>query len=146
MNDRNLIRSPRRKIRFGAVFPFVLFIGFLGLWTYELLTPNPVPRAILDVIPDEWKFYLAKGLHVGGYAFLTLLAAFLPIPRFYYWLVVGGLFLHGVGTEVGQSYMEEGRHGSVRDVILDWVGVLICLVIVEIVHRIRSKPRAYEPY
>ena len=145
MNDRNLPRPARAKIRFGTVFPFVLFIGFLGLWTYELLAPNPVPRWILDLIPDEWKFYLAKGLHVGGYAFLTLLAAFLPIPRWCYWLVVGGLFLHGVGTEVGQSYIE-GRQGSMRDIILDWVGVLICLVLVEIVHRIRAKPRAHETY
>jgi VanZ family protein len=126
------------------VFPFVIFLGFLGFWTYELLSPNPVPRSILDMIPVEWRFYLAKGLHVGSYAFLTLLAAFLPIPRMYFWLVVGGLILHGVGTEIGQTYVAK-REGSIRDVILDWVGVLVCLVILEIVHRIR-KPRTAEPY
>jgi VanZ family protein len=127
------------------VFPFVLFLTFLGLWTYELLAPNPVPRWILDLIPDEWKFYMAKGLHVAGYAFLTLLAAFLPIPRWYFYLVVGGLFLHGVATEVGQSFVA-GRTGSLRDVLLDWIGVAICLVILETVHRIRPGPRTHEPY
>jgi VanZ family protein len=145
LDYRTQPKPPRHKFRFGTVIPFVLFIGFLALWTYELLTPNPVPEWISNLIPDEWKFNLAKGLHVAGYAFLTLLAAFLPIPRLYYWLVVAGLFLHGVGTEVGQSYVE-GRHGSVRDVVLDWLGVGICLVIIEIVHQIRPKAYVHEPY
>lgn len=99
--------------------PFALFLVFLALWTYELLAENPVPASISRAIPDAWKFWLAKGLHVGAYAFLTLLAVWLPVHRSVFWLVVAGLLVHGIGTEVGQ-WFTTNRQGSIRDVLLDW--------------------------
>jgi VanZ family protein len=110
------------------VLPVAAFLVFLALWTYELLAENPVPEAVSRAIPDEWKFWLAKGLHVAGYAFLTVLAALLPVPRWCFWAVIAGLLLHGVGTEVGQTYVS-GRHGSFRDVLLDWAGIACGLLV-----------------
>lgn len=111
------------------MLPFALFLFFLGLWTYEVLAENPVPADVLRLIPVEWRFWLAKGLHVVAYAFLTVLAFWLPVPRVVFWLVIAGLLLHGIATEVGQTYTAN-RHGSARDVVLDWIGVGLGLLIV----------------
>jgi VanZ family protein len=136
-------RTPGRSTLRTAI-PFVVFLFFLGLWTYELLAENPVPPSISRAIPDPWKFWLAKGLHVAGYAFLTVLAAILPIPRIYFWLVIAFLVLHGIATEVGQTHVA-GRHGSIRDVALDWVGVGIGLAILWPLGKLRGR-RAPESY
>jgi hypothetical protein len=112
-----------------------VFLFFLALWTYELMAENPIPDWVSQTIPNEWKFWLAKGLHVGAYAFLTLLAAWLPVPGGLFWLVIGGLLLHGIGTEVGQTYTAN-RQGSARDVFLDWVGVGLGLLVLAGVKRL----------
>jgi len=125
-----------------TVLPFVVFLFFLGLWTWELLAENPVPDSVRQLIPNEWKFWLAKGLHVAGYAFLTLLAWFLPVPRVIFWLVIAGLLLHGIATEFGQTFVS-GRHGSIRDVLLDWVGVGLGLGAIEFWKRIRPAVPRY---
>jgi VanZ family protein len=111
-----------------TVIPFVVFLTFLGLWTWKLLEPLPVPESIERQIPIDLKFWLAKSLHAGAYAFLTVLATFLPVRRPYFWLAIGVLLLHGVGTEIGQTYIPS-RHGCVRDVIIDWVGISLGLVV-----------------
>lgn len=105
-----------------TLVPFVVFVAALGVWTWELLAENPVPESVHRLIPDGWHFWLAKGLHVVAYAFLTVLAATLPLERVYFWMVVSLLVLHGIATEVGQNYVA-GRTGSLRDVLLDWAGV-----------------------
>jgi VanZ family protein len=102
--------------------PFIVFLAFLGLWTWKLLEPRPVPEEIEHQIPSGMKFTLAKSLHAGAYAFLTVLAAFLPVRRVLFWAVVTTLALHGIGTEIGQTYVPN-RHGCVRDVIIDWIGI-----------------------
>ncbi len=105
-----------------SAFPFAVFLGFLGLWTWRLLVPNPVPTAVGDEVPADLIFLLAKCLHAGAYAFLTVLAAFLPVRRSYFWLVVALLAVHGVLTEFGQTFVPN-RTGSARDVLIDWAGI-----------------------
>jgi VanZ family protein len=106
-----------------TIVPYATFLIFLGLWTWKLLEPYPVPEAIGAQIPsEEMKFALAKSLHAAAYAFLTVLAACLPVRRPYFWLVVVTLLLHGVGTEIGQTFVPN-RNGCVRDVVIDWVGI-----------------------
>jgi VanZ family protein len=122
------------------VLPFAVFLFFLALWTYELLAENPVPESVSRAIPNAWKFWLAKGLHVAAYAFLTVLAGLLPIPRLFFWLVVTLLVLHGVATEFGQTFVA-GRHGSLRDVILDWVGVGLGLLVLGLLRTMRTPGR-----
>jgi VanZ family protein len=71
---------------------------------------------------ERARFVAAKGLHAGGYCFLTLLAVALPVPNRWRWRFAGLLALHGVATEIGQTYVP-GRFGSARDVLIDWLGV-----------------------
>jgi VanZ family protein len=105
-----------------SVLPFAVFLSALGAWTYELLAENPVPESVRRAIPAGWSFWLAKGLHVGAYAALTVLGGLLPVSRTAFYGVVGLLVLHGVAGEVGQTFVP-GRTGSVRDVALDWAGI-----------------------
>src|SRR6185369_7859255 len=104
------------------LLPCIAFAAFLGLWTWKLLEPNPIPEALQEEIPTDLKFILAKSLHAGAYAFLTVLAATLPVRPPYFWAVIVVLALHGVGTEIGQTYVPN-RSGSGRDVVIDWFGV-----------------------
>jgi VanZ family protein len=105
----------------------VLLTG-LGLWTWKLLEPNPVPEALAEHLTDELHFGLAKTLHASGYAFLTLLAVTLPVPSSWRWLFAGLLALHGVATEIGQTFVV-GRHGCVRDVLIDWGGIAAAVLL-----------------
>jgi hypothetical protein len=117
----------------GVLGIWLLFLIFLGLWTWKLLEPNPLPEALEEGIPTDWKFILAKSLHASAYAFLTVLASWLPLRRLYFWVAVGTLMRHGVGTEIGQYVMDVGRHGCVRDVLIDWFGIGMGLVFLRII-------------
>jgi len=126
-----------------TVLPFAVFFLFLGLWTWKLLEPNPVPEPVLHGIPTDWKFWLAKALHAGAYAFLAVLAAWLPVRRPYFWVVVVLLALHAVGTEIGQSFVPN-RHGSARDVVIDWVGIGLGLLVLRR-WPLRLSPSSFPP-
>jgi len=119
-----------------SIAPFTLFLLLLGLWTWKLLEPSPVPDTVMDEIPLDLRFLLAKLLHAGVYSFLTVLAAFLPVRRPYYWMIVATLVLHGIATEVGQTYTPN-RHGSVRDVLIDWTGIGLGLVALQWIGPLR---------
>ena len=82
-----------------TVLPFAIFFLFLGLWTWKLLEPSPVPERVAAGIPSDLMFWFAKALHAGAYAFLTVLAALLPVRRSQFWTVVALLALHGAVTE-----------------------------------------------
>src|SRR3954469_23039826 len=107
--------------------PFAVFLLFFGLWTWKLLEPSPIPEAIGEEIPADLKFILSKLLHASAYAFLTVLVAWLPVRRQYFWTAVGVLALHGCLTEYLQYAMDVGRHGCVRDVLIDWAGIALGL-------------------
>lgn len=117
--------------------PFAIFLVFLALWTWKLLEPNPVPESVAEGIPGDWKFYLAKALHAGAYAFLTVLAGCLPVRRGVLWSVIVVLALHAISTEIGQTYVPN-RHGSVRDVLIDWTGIAIGLMVLRWWERQRN--------
>lgn len=97
------------------------FLALLALWTWKLLEPRPVPEAVTREIGLTFNlFYVAKTLHAGVYAFLTILGTTLwPRRR---WWVVAFMLLHGVGTEVGQTFVPN-RTGKVTDVLIDWAGI-----------------------
>jgi VanZ family protein len=101
-----------------------VFWPALAVWAWLLVKPNPVPEAI-----GHWdsflKFLVAKSLHAGVYAGLTVLAVIgSPARR---WGVVLLMGSHAMLTELGQYYGNRwfgtGRGGCVRDVLIDWAGV-----------------------
>ena len=105
------------------IWPHVLaLLTLLGLWTWKLLEPTPVPEKLSGWLAGDWQFLLAKALHLGGYAFLTVLAVTLPVPDRRRWSCAALLALHAVATEIGQTYVP-GRFGSVRDVLIDCAGI-----------------------
>lgn len=99
-------------------------LTLLGLWTWKLLVPQPVPDALSVHLKGETRFVAAKGLHACAYATLALLAVTLPVPTRWRWALAALLALHGVATEIGQTYVP-GRTGSVYDVLIDWAGVAL---------------------
>jgi VanZ family protein len=114
-----------------TVLPFAIFLLFLGLWTWKLLEPSPVPEVVGRGIPTDLKFWVSKAVHVGGYAFLTVLASFLPVRRPFFRAVVGILALHAIGTEIGQTFVPN-RRGSVYDVLINWSGIGLGLLTVQL--------------
>lgn len=105
------------------VIAWVLFVPAFALWTWKLLEPKPIPDPIYEFLSlyDWLPFLLAKCLHLSGYAFLTALL-WVAVPRRWRWAAVVVMLLHGVGTEIGQTYVPN-RVGNVRDVVIDWCGV-----------------------
>lgn len=109
-----------------AHLPVLLLL--LCLWTWKLLEPQPVPEALSAKLKGETRLVAAKSLHACGYFTLTLLAVTLPVPNRWRWFFAALLALHGVATEIGQTYVP-GRVGSVRDVLIDWAGAALGVVV-----------------
>ena len=98
-----------------------------ALWTWRLCSPIPDDlRAGMNATGEP--FLVAKTAHVLGYALLAALAATLPVPRRWRVGLLVVLVLHGVATEVIQTYVP-GRTGKVADVFIDWAGVTLGAVI-----------------
>jgi len=112
-------------IRSRRLFLFHMgsFVLFLSLWTWKLLEPHPVPEELRERLAG-FDFAAAKTLHAGGYAFLAVLAATLPVARFWRWCLLGFLVLHGAATEIGQTFVPN-RTGRVYDVLIDWCGIAL---------------------
>lgn len=115
--------SPRFFVHLGV------FLVLLGVWTWKLLEPYPVPPSVKAELSADAFLILAKSAHAGVYAFLTVLAWTLPVSRRWRRFVVGLLLLHGVGTELAQYLMDVGRTGKVTDVLIDWAGITAGLLV-----------------
>ena len=105
------------------VFQGAVFAVLLALWTWRLCSPIPdALRAGMNATGEP--FLVAKAAHLLGYALLAALAATLPVPRRGRVALLGLLVLHGVATEVIQTYVP-GRTGKAADVLIDWTGIAI---------------------
>lgn len=117
----------------------LLFWPLLVIWTWLLVRPNPIPE-IVEAIPGSWRFLAAKTLHGGTYAFMTVLGLIWTTSPRGRILVVALLLMHGVGTEVTQTFVPN-RSGEVRDVLVDWTGVLIATMVMRFSVRYRRTQR-----
>jgi VanZ family protein len=100
------------------------FLVFLSLWTWKLLEPSPVPEDLAEGLAKAGlSFTAAKTLHASGYAFLTVLAGTMPASRAWRRGLIGFMVFHGALSEFLQWAMPFNRTGTVRDVLIDWLGV-----------------------
>ncbi|MFO0879595.1 MAG: VanZ family protein [Gemmataceae bacterium] len=122
-----------------GVLLWLAWLFLVGLVTWALLSPVP-PKVSAAVLPPEMTFSASKAVHLIVYAAMTVLAAYLPGPtgvRFWLW---GFLALHAGATEYLQLFVE-GRTGSVRDVVIDLIGLGLGVALVEWLRsRRREKP------
>lgn len=100
---------------------WVAWVVVLAVFTYGLLAPEVPGRGW---IPPEWRFAVAKAVHVGGYALLTMLTAWLPVPLAVRLGLLAFLGLHACGTEYVQTFVA-GRSGTLQDIGIDVVGVIL---------------------
>src|SRR6516162_7025567 len=94
----------------------------VAVWTVALLTTYPA-HVGKEVLTESVEFPAAKILHFCVYAFLTVWLSWLP-SRPWRWGLLVVLSLHACGTEILQQFVPE-RTGTVRDAILDHVGMLV---------------------
>jgi VanZ family protein len=112
---------------------WAVWFAFLVLWSTALLVPDPI-GFLLHHLPDSVElnhtmtFLMAKTLHVTAYATAAILTGWLRAPGSWRWLLLAFWFLHAGATEFGQLFVP-GRTGSLRDVALDSVGLLIGLAL-----------------
>jgi len=122
-------RAARQPVR-GRWF---VWFAFLILWSVALLMPNPIDpfnRYVLGgrELSHEITFLMAKSLHVCAYAAAAILTGWLRVPGPRRWWLLAFWSFHAAATEVGQLFVP-GRTGSIRDVALDHLGLLIGLAI-----------------
>lgn len=118
--------TPRR-----ARIAFWIFWPLLALWTWKLVQPNPLPETIDDLFSGLalLKLIAAKTLHATAYGFLTILAGYwLPHRRPVLIFALSLLMLHAVATEIIQT-MVPNRSGRAADVLIDWSGISLGLVV-----------------
>jgi VanZ family protein len=93
------------------------------LWSIALLRPEPVHAAEATFPEEGTRYLVGKSLHVGAYALLAVLSAWLPVRRRWRWLLLVVLSTHALGTEFFQQFVPE-RTGSWHDVGLDHIGLV----------------------
>lgn len=101
---------------------------FVVVWTVALEMPVPATDSLpADEITLTRKKVAAKTAHVAAYAVFTVLSAWVPMPMRYRWLMMLFVMAHATGTELLQEALHEycGRGGSLDDVALDQLGILL---------------------
>ena len=103
---------------------WLVWFVFAAVLTTVLLLP---PRATSALSPLEerptLKLFVAKSLHVFGYATFAALSAWLRAPRRLRWFLFAFLFVHAGTTEALQLLVDRG--GSLRDVGIDAIGIAL---------------------
>ncbi len=108
-----------------------IYLLLLAVWTWLLLKPEPVPESLVGSVPwfdpATLFFLLAKAAHLSVYAGFAFLGGWLlPSRRARLWLAMA-LILHGIASEIGQmvgaAHFDTKRHGCIRDMLIDAVGV-----------------------
>lgn len=133
-------RSASTTLRHAALW--LLWAASLALLTYALLSPK-VPKAGEPLIPSPLRFWVSKATHVGAYAYLSALVAFLPVAGWAPARLRLVLVAHGAATEWLQTFT--GRHGSVTDVLIDSAGIALGWALTSLWRRRSGRRRPSPP-
>jgi VanZ family protein len=109
--------------RWWPVLGWAAWALLLACWTAALLSRD-APRVGAAWVPEQYRFWVAKGLHLSSYALLAFLACWLPGARGARGAVWALLLAHAALTEVGQRFVE-GRTGTFRDVLINAAGIAL---------------------
>jgi hypothetical protein len=104
------------------------FFFCLACWTVALLSPVPHKEAEEVLGGSGGVFWFGKSLHVGAYAFLTVLGGSMALTHSQRWLILALMSFHGFATEFFQQFVP-GRTAAWRDVGLDHIGVALGVVV-----------------
>jgi len=118
---------------FGKVLRWSAWWLLLGLFTFGLLS-REAPRVGAAVLPAALTYWASKSVHLGSYALLLALVAWLPASprlRVALWLLLAA---HAPATEYLQTFVE-GRHGSATDVLIDLAGLCLGLALARLTSR-----------
>ncbi len=104
---------------------WIVWFAYTPAWTIALLVPRPI-----EVRPDQvllwWSLFLfSKAVHVSAYALWSLMTCWLRTTLPIRLVLVLVMVLHAGASEYLQVLMNIGRHGSLRDVALDLVGIAL---------------------
>jgi hypothetical protein len=110
-------------VRLAGLVGWVVWGGLFAAWTVGLLVPDP--RAATGVhLSPEADFTVSKLCHLLLYGALSATLVWLPCGPGWRCGLLVTLLAHGCGTEFLQLFIP-GRHGSLRDVLLDHLGVTL---------------------
>lgn len=117
---------------------WAVWLVALAGYTYLLCAPNEwlppwLRTTVSHKITEEFTF--GKLAHAATYALLTLATFLLPVGRAGWWVCLAVLLLHGVGTEVVQTFVPS-RSGRWQDVVTDYVGIASGLLLGGLGHRL----------
>lgn len=112
----------------------LVFLTAVGLFTWKLLQPQPLPEAVVREIrsvSEAFPFLVAKSAHILGYAFLMIVGGIAFPSRRERIALLAMLAAHAIATEVGQTFVPN-RTGRGLDVVIDFVGIAIGAAILRI--------------
>jgi VanZ family protein len=115
---------------FSPMLRWLLWLACLAASTAVLIGPSLtlLLRRQIDDGPnselDQQLFFLSKAFHIGDYALLAVLTAWLPASRRLRALLLVVLSAHAAGTEFLQQFVET-RTGTWLDVGLDHLGLVL---------------------
>jgi VanZ family protein len=126
MSEARMSEARQQEWRLKAAWRGSLWGLCLAAWTAALLTTAPA-HVSHHVLAPSLGFPISKALHIGAYAFLTMLLGSLPI-RGWRWFLLACLSLHACATEYLQQFVPL-RTGCVQDVLIDHLGIALGLAL-----------------
>ena len=95
----------------------------LALLTYGLLSPQP-PKMSAAILPEHLTFWASKGVHLGAFAGLAMVAGLLAITPRHQKALWATLVGYAALTEYLQTFVE-GRWGCFTDVCINIPGITL---------------------
>ena len=95
----------------------------LALLTYGLLSPQP-PQLSEAILPAHLTFWASKGVHLGAFAGLAMVAGLLTVTPRHQKTLWAVLVVYAALTEYLQTFVE-GRYGCFTDVCINVTGITL---------------------
>lgn len=111
-------------------YRWLVWGAYFLVWAYLLTffdVPDSLVRVTEAVMPTR-RFYVAKAVHLSGYAAFAALSGWLCVRQRYRPLLLFVLMIHGSATEICQEAFTN-RDARLLDVGLNHVGVFIGFVL-----------------